>query len=171
MIKAYDERFERFTPEEDEKYLRRAIAVSKMSVEHGNTPFGAILVDIDGNILMEQENIELTERDCTGHAETTLLRRASHEYEKSFLWDCTLYTSCEPCCMCCGAAYWANVGRIVFAAAEQDLLKVTGNNEINPTFKSDSRSLLDKGQKAMVIQGPMESLRDEALAVHKDFFK
>ena len=43
-------------------YLKKAIEVSKKSREHGNTPFGALLVDKDGNILMEQENIEITEK-------------------------------------------------------------------------------------------------------------
>ena len=38
-------------------YLKRAIEISKHSREAGNTPFGALLVDEDGNILMEQENI------------------------------------------------------------------------------------------------------------------
>ena len=60
-------------------YLKRAIEISKHSREAGNTPFGALLVDEDGNILMEQENIEITEKICTGHAEATLAARASHE--------------------------------------------------------------------------------------------
>lgn len=56
-----------------EFYLRRCIEISKDSRAHGNAPFGALLVDKDGNILMEQENIEITEKVCTGHAEATLV--------------------------------------------------------------------------------------------------
>lgn len=67
-----------------EFYLRRCIEISKDSRAHGNAPFGALLVDKDGNILMEQENIEITEKVCTGHAEATLAARASHEYSKAF---------------------------------------------------------------------------------------
>ena len=122
MLKEMDPRFEHFTPEEDAKYLRRAIAVAEAAKAAGNHPFGAVLVDLQGHILMEQGNIEVTEKVCTGHAETTLLQRASHRYTHDFLWNCTLYSSIEPCCMCCGAAYWANLGRIVFAATEKDLL-------------------------------------------------
>ena len=73
-----------------EFYLRRCIEISKDSRAHGNAPFGALLVDKDGNILMEQENIEITEKVCTGHAEVTLAARASHEYSKAFLWDLTV---------------------------------------------------------------------------------
>ena len=50
------------------KYLKMAIEVSKKSRQHGNTPFGAILVDKNGNVLLKQENEEITEHKCTGHA-------------------------------------------------------------------------------------------------------
>ena len=82
-------------------YLRKAIEVSKRAREHGNTPFGAILVDKDGNILLEQENIEITESNCSGHAETTLMVNASKKYSKDFLWDCTLIFNCRTLCNVC----------------------------------------------------------------------
>ena len=53
---------------EHEYYLKRCIEISKHSREGGNTPFGAILVDADGNILLEQENVEISSKKCTGHA-------------------------------------------------------------------------------------------------------
>ena len=171
MLKETDARFSYFTPEKDAEYMRRAIQVAEAAKAAGNHPFGCILVDIEGNILMEQGNIEVTEKVCTGHAETTLLQRASHEYDHEFLWNCSLYTSIEPCCMCCGAAYWANLGRIVFAATEMDLLEETGDNELNPTFSSDCRSILSRGQKEMVIRGPIPELRREALASHIGYWK
>ena len=72
MIKASDPRFAHFTPEMDAKFLRRAMAVAEEAQAAGNHPFGCLLVDLEGNILMEQGNIEVTGRVCTGHAETTL---------------------------------------------------------------------------------------------------
>ena len=171
MIKETDARFAFFTPEKDVAYLRRAIEVGQEAMRNGNHPFGAILVDLEGNILLEQGNIEVTERVCTGHAETTLMQRASQLYDRDFLWNCTMYTPVEPCCMCCGAAYWGNLGRIVFAATEKDLLEQTGDHEDNPTFSSDCRSILARGQKPMVVQGPVPEVREEALAVHKDYWK
>jgi hypothetical protein len=68
-----------------EYYLRRCIEISRNARNNGNTPFGAILVDEYGKILLEQENIEITGKICTGHAETTLAERASHLYSKEFL--------------------------------------------------------------------------------------
>ena len=49
-----------------EFYLRRAIEISKEAREAGNTPFGALLVNKEGEIIMEQGNIEITEKICTG---------------------------------------------------------------------------------------------------------
>lgn len=140
-----------------EFYLLRCIEISKDSRAHGNAPFGALLVDKDGNILMEQENIEITERVCTGHAEATLAARASHEYSKAFLWDCTLYTTAEPCAMCAGAIYWANIGRVVYAMTERRLLELTGSNEQNPTFDLPCRNVFACGQKEIEVEVEVEA--------------
>lgn len=153
-----------------EHYLRRCIDISKSSREHGNTPFGALLVDKEGNILMEQENIEITDEVCTGHAEATLAARASHEYPKQFLWDCTLYTTAEPCAMCAGAIYWANIGRVVYGMTERRLLELTGSNEQNPTFDLPCREVFARGQKDIQVVGPFPDIEVEAAAVHQGFW-
>lgn len=139
-----------------EFYLRRCIEISKDSRAHGNAPFGALLVDKDGNILMEQENIEITEKVCTGHAVST--PRASHEYSKAFLWDCTLYTTAVPCAMCAGAIYWANIGRVVYGMTERRLLELTGSNEQNPTFDLPCRNVFACGQKEIEVVGPFSEV-------------
>ena len=151
-------------------YLKRTIELSKLAVEHGNTPFGALLVDHDGNIILEQENIEITEKDCTGHAETTLMRRASKLYSKDFLWSCTLYTSVEPCAMCSGAIYWGNVGKIVYGISEKELLKLTGNNEQNPTFDISCREIFEHGQNKIEVEGPILEIAEEILEIHRRYW-
>lgn len=153
-----------------EFYLKRCIEISKCARNSGNTPFGAILVDKEGKILIEQGNVEVTEKRCTGHAETALVEKASREYSKEFLWECTLYTSAEPCAMCSGAIYWANVGRVVFAMTEKQLLKLTGDDIQNPTFDLPCREVFSKGQKDIEIIGPFDSLAVEAAEVHKGYW-
>jgi tRNA(Arg) A34 adenosine deaminase TadA len=152
-------------------YLRQAISVSKKSREHGNTPFGAILVDSEGTVILEQENIEITQSNCTGHAETTLMEAASQRYSKSFLWNCTLYTTAEPCAMCAGAIYWGNVGKVVYGISEERLLNLTGDNEQNPTFNLPCREVFSKGQKQITVVGPFPELEDEIVAVHEGYWK
>ena len=61
---------------EHEFYLEKAIETSKKARESGNTPFGAVLVDSEGNILMTQGNVEITEHRCTGHAVNSIGRKS-----------------------------------------------------------------------------------------------
>lgn len=151
-------------------YLERAIEISKEARESGNTPFGALLVDSEGNIIMEQGNVEITDKKCTGHAETALAERASMEYSKEFLWGCTLYTTAEPCAMCSGAIYWANIGRVVYGMTEKRLLELTGSNEQNPTFNLPCRKIFSKGQKDIVVIGPIVEVEKEAAKVHEGYW-
>lgn len=153
-----------------EFYLRRAIEISRQARREGNTPFGALLVDGSGEIIMEQPNIEITEKICTGHAECTLAARASHQYTKEFLWGCTLYTTAEPCAMCAGAIYWANIGRVVYGITEKKLLRLTGNHAQNPTFDLPCRQVFACGQKAIQVIGPFPELEEETAAVHAGFW-
>lgn len=99
----------------NEELIRRAIEIAANARAHGNHPFGALLADADGNILLEAENTVNTSLDCTGHAETNLMRLASKKYSSKELKTCTLYSSTEPCPMCAGAIFWGEVGGVVYA--------------------------------------------------------
>ena len=169
-IGEYAERYKNITHEKDIELLRRTVEISKEARANGNHPFGALLADADGNILLEQGNTMGISNDCTGHAETTLMRRASVAYDRDFLWNCSLYTSCEPCVMCTGAAYWGNIGRIVYAMDEVSLLRMTGSNEENPTFSHPCRLILAGGQKDIVVNGPFPELFEEAAEAHRGFW-
>ncbi|MDO5136176.1 MAG: nucleoside deaminase [Eubacteriales bacterium] len=154
-----------------EFYLRRCIQISREAREGGNTPFGALLAGPEGEILMEQGNVEITDRVCTGHAETTLAARASHAYDKDFLWKCTLYTTAEPCAMCAGAIYWANIGRVVYGMTEKRLLELTGSNQQNPTFDLPCRDVFRRGQKDIQVIGPIPEIEQEAALVHEGYWE
>ncbi|WP_314068208.1 nucleoside deaminase [uncultured Vagococcus sp.] len=153
-----------------EIYLTRCIELSQQARDHGNTPFGALLVDQHGEIILEQENIEITEKVCTGHAETTLVQRASHLYSKEELASCVLYTTAEPCAMCTGAIYWSNVGTIVYGMTEKRLLTLTGDDDQNPTFDLPCREVLARGQKEVTVIGPFPELELAIAAVHQGYW-
>lgn len=152
-------------------YLRKANEIAKKTVETGNTPFGAILVNSDGTILMEQGNEENDLHDATAHAERVLASRASRSFDKGKLFHCTLYTTVEPCPMCTGAIYWANIGRIVFGITEKQLLAMTGSNEKNPTFNMGVQKIVDAGQKQIEVLGPFSEVEKEIVALHRGFWK
>lgn len=158
--------------EKDRELLMRTVEIAHQAIERGNHPFGALLSDKDGNILLEQGN-EFTKGGSAYHAETLLLLKAATLYTPEELAECTLYSNFEPCCMCTGALYWTNVRRLVFGATEKDLLRFTGDNEENPTFSLSSREVAKHGQKDIEIIGPAddEVLLERICHDHIDFWK
>jgi tRNA(Arg) A34 adenosine deaminase TadA len=147
-------------------HLRAADAVAREAAAHGHHPFGAVLVGPDDRVLMRQGNL-----DTVRHAETELARRAAATYEPEFLWTCTLVSTGEPCAMCTGTLYWANIGRLVYGFEEAELLALTGDHAENPTMSLSSRTVLDSGQKKIEVFGPFPEIADELLAPHRDFWK
>ncbi|MER3443692.1 MAG: nucleoside deaminase [Meiothermus sp.] len=153
----------------DLEFLRQAVEVARRARANGNHPFGALLVDAEGKVLLEAENTVQTERDCTGHAELNLMRLASRSYDPGFLATCTLYTSTEPCAMCSGAIYWGNVRRVVYALSEARLRELTGDDPANPTLELPCREVFAHGQRPVEVLGP--ALEDEAAQVHEGFWR
>ena len=103
----------------DEAFLREAIRLSRDRMRTGAGPFGAVVAR-DGAIVSRGWNRVTAASDPTAHAEVVAIRRACTRLSSFSLAGCTLYTSCEPCPMCLGAAYWARVDRLVFAASRLD---------------------------------------------------
>lgn len=153
----------------DLQHLKTAIGVAQQARDHGNHPFGAILVDDAGAVIMEAENTVLTERDCTGHAETNLLRLASSRFTENFLAKCTLYASTEPCAMCAAAAFWSGVGRLVYALSQEQLHKIIGASAGAFFLSLSCRDVLAQGSRPVEVWGPL--LEDEAKKVHEGFWK
>jgi tRNA(Arg) A34 adenosine deaminase TadA len=154
---------------EDEALLRRAFDVARRAREAGDHPFGSILADAQGHVLMEQGNGYTAEGgDRTAHAERLLASRAARAYDLTFLRECTLYTSAEPCAMCSGAIYWAGIGRVVFGQTERGLKEQTGAHEENPTLDLPCHIVFAAGQRATEIVGPL--LAEEAAQLQADFW-
>ena len=155
------------TVEQMVRHLRRANEVAKRAKQFGRHPFGCILVDSDHDtVLMEQGNI-----DTVNHAESTLARVAYTNFSPDYLWGCTLYTTFEPCVMCAGTLYWANIGGLVYGASEQRLLELTGQNDQNPTLNIPCRYVFEHSQKNIKVWGPFTELEDELVEPHKEFWK
>lgn len=154
------------------KLLHRVIEICKEAKEKGNHPFGCLLADNEGNILMEQGNEENTlNGDCTAHAEALLMRKASQIYSKEQLKSFTMYNCADSCAMCTGAMYWGNLGRHVYIARETELKKYTGDDLRNPTLNLPSRVVIASGQKQLETLGPFLELEEEFFKLHKDYWK
>jgi tRNA(Arg) A34 adenosine deaminase TadA len=152
-----------------ERLLLLAIDVARAARAHGNHPFGALLADNDGSVLLRAENTVVTGSDATGHAETNLVRLASAAYTYDQLGDVTLYTSTEPCAMCAGAIFWSGIGRVVYALAETTLYEFTGDDHSNLTLVLPCRDVFAAGRRPIGVEGPFDL--PEAREVHADFWR
>ena len=153
--------------EHDIRFLRASFVVAQNARKKGNHPFGALLVDENGHIVMEAENTVVTANDCTGHAETNLMRQVSSKHDREFLAKCTIYTSTEPCAMCAAAIFWANVRRVVYGLSEKSLYEIAGGESEEVLF-IPCREIFRRGKKPIEVIGPL--LEEEAREVHVGFW-
>lgn len=151
-----------------EKNLRRSIEAARSAREKGNHPFGAVLVDESGEVLLEAENNVVTGSDITGHAETNLIREASKQFDQETLSKCTLYASTEPCPMCAGAIYWSGIGRVVFGLSQAGLYQGVLGGDEGEGFLLTCREVFSHGEREIAVVGPM--LEEEASLVHEGFW-
>ena len=149
---------------QDEFYMEKAIELSKAAVEHGNEPFGAVLVKND-EIVFTNENQIYTKHDPTFHAEFGLIRDFCAASGITDLHEYTLYSSCEPCFMCSGAMVWVKLGRLVYGASNDDLEKILGNEG----GCNCSRIVFENSfWKPDVTEGV---LREESIKVLEEYFR
>ncbi len=149
------------------KHLMAANEAAKEAVQSGHPPFGAVLVAPDGEtVLLKQGNVSLVD-----HAETVIARQAYAKYDPDYLWKCTLVTTVEPCVMCAGNIYWANIGNVVYGVEEITLKGLTGADKRNPTINLPCRTVFKAGQKPIMVVGPVPELIDELLALHRAYWK
>lgn len=110
----------------DEAHLRRAIELARLAHSTGDAPFGSLLVDEHGAIVMEAHNTELTEGEISAHPEFKIACWAARQMSADAAAKATLFTSCQPCEMCCGAIDRSGIGRVVYALSAAQLGEIRG---------------------------------------------
>ncbi len=103
--------------EKDIFFMNKAIAEAKFAFEKDEVPVGAVIVSND-KIIARAHNLTETLNDVTAHAEMQAITSAANYLGGKYLKDCTLYVTLEPCQMCAGAMYWAQLTRLVFGASD-----------------------------------------------------
>jgi guanine deaminase len=125
----------------DNQWQKMAGEEALLSVQHNGGPFGAVMVQIDddnGEIIRYWRNHNhVTEwNDPTAHAEVSTIKAACQQLgvfdlgmirkensklpQKGNTSHCELYVNAEPCPMCYGAIFWANISTVVFGATRYD---------------------------------------------------
>ena len=147
----------------DQTFMRAAIAASRAAMAAGNMPYGAVLVSPAGKQLFSAQNNQITSGDCTGHAETALVREATAALGADALRGATVYASGEPCAMCAGAMFWAGIRRVVFGIPQPVMAEVAGGD----LLPIGCAAVLAGSTPPVVVEGPL--LQDEAVAVLQEY--
>lgn len=107
----------RDTMEQDERYMKEAIAEAREAMREDEVPIGAVIV-CKGRVIARGHNMTEKLNDPTAHAEMIAITSATEAKGGKYLNDCTLYVTVEPCPMCAAALAWAQIGRIVYGASD-----------------------------------------------------
>ncbi|MBR2451136.1 MAG: nucleoside deaminase [Paludibacteraceae bacterium] len=106
------------TVQDDERYMRMALAEAKLALAQGEVPIGCVIV-ANGQIVGRGHNLTETLDDVTAHAEMQAITAAANTLGGKYLSQCTLYVTVEPCIMCAGAIGWAQIKKVVFGANDE----------------------------------------------------
>ena len=123
-------------------------------------PFGAVIVDKNGEIISKANNKVIINNDPTAHAEVMAIRQACEKLNTYDLSNCKLYTSCEPCPMCLSAIIWANIKEVYYACTKKDAANIG--------FRDDAIYEYLKGNNKHLIKlKPID--REECIEVFEEY--
>lgn len=154
---------------EDDRHLVASIRLSEDAASAGNYPFGALLVDAAGQVVVEAENTVATDRDGTAHAEINLVRAATALLDPEALAASTLYVSAEPCAMCAAAICWVGIGRVVHSLSCEALAEIVDEAGAAPVLEIPCREVFSRSPNAVEVIGPRRE--EESRAVHHGFWR
>jgi tRNA(adenine34) deaminase len=137
----------------DDFFMKEALAEAKKAFEAGEIPVGAV-VCWNNRIIGRGHNLTETLHDPTAHAEMQAITAATDYIGGKYLKDCTLYVTLEPCTMCAGACFWAQLGAIVYAA-----------DDPKRGYSTVAESIMHP--KTRIVKGVMKSESEKLL---KSFF-
>ncbi|MEV0270484.1 nucleoside deaminase [Hamadaea sp. NPDC050747] len=130
---------------QDEALLRRAIEIAAQAVTAGDAPYGSLLADESGTILIEEHNTVKRDNDISAHPELKLARWAARELDPETAARTTMYTSCQPCGMCHGGIIRSGLGRVVYALSSEQLVQLNPGSAW-PTVPQDGPALFEEGR-------------------------
>ena len=102
---------------DDDYFMGEALKEAEKAFDAGEVPIGAVIV-IQNQIIAKAHNYTHRLHDVTAHAEMLAFTAASNALGGKYLTECTLYVTVEPCPMCAGASYWAQIGKVVFGCED-----------------------------------------------------
>ena len=101
----------------DSYFMKEALKEAQQAYQKGEVPVGAVIV-CQNKIIARGHNLTEQLKDVTAHSEILAITAASEYLGSKYLDECTLYVTLEPCVMCAGAIQWAQLGKLVYGAAD-----------------------------------------------------
>jgi tRNA(adenine34) deaminase len=99
-------------PGDHERFMRMALEEAARAKAEGNMAVGSVIVH-GKTVVARGRNLVATTFDPTAHAETVALREAGRALLRVDFSGCALYTTFEPCPMCCGAMLASGITLLV----------------------------------------------------------
>jgi len=146
------------------EFMQMAIDTALKGIKKGRGPFGACITDLDGKLVSCAANSVILTPSPTRHAEVCAIDAACKKLKTHMLGRHIIYTTTEPCLMCRGAIYWAQIPVIVYGTNQNDA-RALGFDELNI---SDAQFLRIGKRKTAIIRGFM---RKEAKGIFWKFRK
>ncbi len=121
-------------PFDDTYFMKKALQEAELAFMKKEVPVGAVIV-MNDKIIARAHNLTETLNDVTAHAEMQAFTAAADFLGGKYLKECTLYVTLEPCQMCAGASYWAQLGKLVYGASEPQRGFVNLQTTLHPKTK------------------------------------
>lgn len=146
-----------FCTRTDKKWIALAIKAARYAIRSGESPFGAVIATSD-TLLAVAYNRTNSTSDPTKHAEVLAINSVIHTHGSKILETSTLYSTCAPCLMCLGVAYYAGIRRLVYSLRIADVVALgsgdpmTEPDELIESLELGMENIKDVGrEKAMEL--------------------
>ncbi|HHN48529.1 MAG TPA: nucleoside deaminase [Bacteroidales bacterium] len=102
----------------DESFMKEALKEAQKAFDLNEVPVGAVIV-CENRIIARAHNLTERLNDVTAHAEMQAITAAANYLGGKYLKECTMYVTLEPCVMCAGAIFWAQIPKLIYGAADE----------------------------------------------------
>ena len=129
--------------------MKQALKEAEKALQKDEVPIGAVIV-ANNTIIGRGHNLTETLNDVTAHAEMQAITAAAGYLGGKYLTDCTLYVTIEPCIMCAGALFWAQISRVVYGAPDEKRgFTLASGNVLHPATSVTVGVLADEAKNMM----------------------
>ncbi|MGB0717669.1 MAG: nucleoside deaminase [Phycisphaerae bacterium] len=142
--------------------MHAAVDICRHGIAAGQSPFGAVIADRSGNIVVAEHNRVRETTDATAHAEVTAIRAACTKLGTSNLTGHIIASTCEPCPMCAAAIHWARLDGVVYGASIEDAQQA----EFNELALATEKVYTDGGSSVKIFP---RVLRDECCGLFNEW--